>query len=263
MGIDAGELLPGLSAVLVANFSNEPNTLLKLVRRSPPVFADVALSVGLAGPTRPPMKFGAFFFDYDLDGRLDLLTTNGHLEPDIAAAQPGQTHPQPAQLFWNTGDPDRLFDPVSAAESGDDLFRPMVGRGCAYLDYDGDGDLDVVLTENGGPARLLRNENPKGNRWLRLVVNGDGVKVNRDGVGAEVTVEAGGVVQRRYVTGTRGYLSQSELAVTFGLGSLDAVHRVTVRWPSPGGGTQEWRSLRPGTTYRLTAGRVEAELIPR
>ena len=261
MGIDAAELLPGLFAVLIANFSNEPDTLLKRVRLTPPMFADVALSTGLAGPTRSPMKFGAMFFDYDLDGRPDLFTCDGHLEPDIAAAQHGQTYPQPAQLFRNTGEADRLFAPVTAADAGPDLFRPIVGRGCAYLDYDGDGDPDVVLCENNGPARLLRNDSPPGRKWIRFVLEGDGRTVNRGGVGAEVTVEAGGVVLRRYVTTAHGYLSQSDLGVTVGLGTAVTVDRVAVRWPSRAGKTQEWRDLAAGATYRLTFGDVTARPI--
>ncbi len=151
------------------------------------------------------MKFGALFADFDLDGRPDLLTCNGHLEPDIAAARPGETHPQAAQLFWNAGEPG--FEPVTAERVGPDLFRPLVGRGCAVFDFDGDGDLDVVLVANGGPARLLRNDEGV-NRSLRLDVP----------PGSEVTVEVGGTVRRVYAAPARGYLSQSEGVVTVGLG---------------------------------------------
>ena len=94
----------------------------------------------------------------------------------------------------------------------------MVGRGCAFLDFDGDGDLDVVLAENGGPARLFRNDNATGNHWVAFTLRGDGDR-NRDAIGAEVTVEAGGRTRRRYVTAARGYLSQSELTATVGLGA--------------------------------------------
>jgi hypothetical protein len=244
MGIDAAEVRPGQPAAVIANFTNEPNTLLTLASGSPLLFRDTAAAEGLAGPSRGPMKFGALFLDYDLDGRNDLLTCNGHLEPDIATSQPLQSHPQPAQLYWNTGRDGQLFEPVSEASAGPDLFRPLVGRGCAYLDYDGDGDLDVVLTENNGRARLLRNDNRTGNTWLRLDVGG--------AIGAEVTVEAGGVTRRWHVAGARGYLSQSELAVTVGLGRATKADKVTVRWPGRDGGSRAWTDLPAGRVHRLS-----------
>ncbi|MBY0514199.1 MAG: CRTAC1 family protein [Gemmataceae bacterium] len=247
MGIDAGEVHPGVFAVLIANFSDEPNSLFRLDRANPVRFHDAAPATGLAGASRSPMKFGALFLDYDLDGRLDLFTCNGHLEPDIAAARPGETYPQPAQLFHNTGEYDRLFVPVSPEPA----FPPIVGRGCAYLDYDGDGDLDLVTTENNGPARLLRNDSAAGSHFVRLRVVGDGVRVNRDAIGAVVTVEAGGAAQTRYVSPTRGYLSQSEVILTVGLGPATRVDRVTVRWPGPGGRVQVWENLTADATYRL------------
>src|SRR5262245_43110580 len=129
MGIDVGEIHPGSLAIAIANFSNEPSSLFRRTATKPVRFSDVAADVGLAGASRYPMKFGAFFFDCDRDGRLDLFTANGHLEPDIATAQPGQTYPQPGHLFWNTGEWKSLFLP--AAEG---VFPPTVGRGCAYLD---------------------------------------------------------------------------------------------------------------------------------
>jgi hypothetical protein len=244
MGIDAAEVLPGELAVLVANFSNEPNSLFRRLRADPPRFADIAPEVGLAGASRYPMKFGAVFFDADLDGRPDLFTANGHLEPDIARAVPTQTYAQPGQLFRNTGRPDRLFAPV-----GGDPFAPVVGRGCAVLDFDGDGDLDLVVTSNGGPARLYRNDTPADNRSLRLTLAGGGL-------GAEVEVSVGGVVRRQYVAGARGYLSQGERVLTFGLGPAEAADRVVVRWP--GGDRQEWDDLAAGA-YTLTRGRGRAE----
>jgi hypothetical protein len=193
------------------------------------------------------MKFGAVFLDYDADGRPDLLTANGHLEPDIAAAVPGQTHPQAAQLFRNLGE---RFESVGPKQVGPGLFAPMVGRGLAVGEFDGDGVPDVVLTANGGPARLLRGVGGVGKR-LRLELVGDGVTTNRDAAGAEVAVTVGGVERRFYVTAGRGYLSASERVVTVGLDELPAAERVRVRWP--GGGWQEWAVLDAGT-YRLVQG---------
>ncbi len=259
MGIDVGEYKPGKAAVLIANFANEPNTF--LVRNHPTrlLFADAAAAVGLYGPSRGPLKFGAFFFDYDLDGRLDILTANGHIDPDIQKIQSNQSHKQAAQLFWNTGADDRVFEEVPVTAAGPDLLKPIVGRGSAYLDFDGDGDLDVVLTENGGPPLLLRNDQKTGHHWIRLHLEGDGKASNRSAIGAEVTVEAGGKTYRRTVAGARGYLSQSELTVTVGLGTTTAVEKVTVRWPGRAGASQSWTALKPDRAHTLTQGVAEAK----
>jgi hypothetical protein len=252
MGIDSAEVLPGTLAVAVVNFSNEPNSLFQLRSARPIRFIDSAVSTGLAGMTRSPMKFGALFLDADLDGRPDFLTANGHLEPDIATAQGGHTYAQSAQLFWNTGDPGRLWTAATREEIGDDLFRPIVGRGCAYLDFDGDGDLDLVFTENGGRARLFRNDNSTGHNWISISLAGNGSTSNRDGIGAEITLEADGRVQRRYVTGARGYLSHSDLTATFGLGPATSAGKVTVRWPGRTGETRTWENLAAGKRHVLT-----------
>jgi hypothetical protein len=235
MGIDFGEYRPGKCAAAIANFADEPTTFLRLDNAKRLAFADAALAEGLAGPSRPLLKFGTFFFDYDLDGRLDLLTANGHLEPEIAKVQPGQRYAQPAQLFWNTGGKQR-FEPVTPEAAGPDLFQSIVGRGSAFADIDGDGYPDVVLTNNGGAPLLLHNEGGTGHHWVRLVLEGDGVRSNRSAIGARVTLQAGDLVQHREVTSARGYLSQCELPITFGLGDRSKVDKVTIRWPGKGGG---------------------------
>jgi hypothetical protein len=246
MGIDATYLDDGRFAAVVANFSNEPNTLLTLADPKRLLFQDSAAFAGLSAPSRGPMKFGAFFFDADLDGRPDLLTANGHLEPDIGLARPGQTQAEPPQLF--RGLADGKFEAVASLG---DLGKAMVGRGSAYLDFDGDGDQDVVVVTNDGPAKLFRNDTSGGNNWLRLKLVGDGVKSNRDAIGAEVSATVGGVTKRHFVTGSRGYLSQSELTVTIGLGREAKVDSVTVKWPGQNGGTQTWQGLDAGKEHRL------------
>jgi hypothetical protein len=243
MGIDWGEYRPGRFAVVIGNFQNEPSTLLRLDHARRLLFSDVAMSEGLAGPSRSTLRFGLFYFDYDNDGRLDLLTCNGHLEPDIQLVRSSETYRQPVQLFWNTGRPP-VFEPVTASQAGPDLFTPIVGRGCAYADIDGNGTLDVVLTENGGPARLLRNEGRTGNHWIRLTLEGDGIRTNTSAIGARVKLKAGGKVQHREVTSARGYLSQSELTLTFGLGKATKVDEVEILWPGQNGGRQVLRNLR-------------------
>jgi hypothetical protein len=235
MGIDwAPWYRRGCNALLITNFADEPNTFLCQDDPKRLEFADMGMAEGIEGPSRVLLKFGAFFFDYDLDGRLDFLTCNGHLDPGITKLQGGQTYKQPAQLFWSREK--NGFEPVTAEAAGADLFVPIVGRGCAFADLDGDGDLDVILCGNGGPAHVLRNDNKLGHHWIRLQLEGDGVHSNRSAIGARVILKAGGVEQRREVAGARGYLSQSELVVTFGLGKLDKVEEITILWPGKNSG---------------------------
>jgi hypothetical protein len=239
MGIDWAPLYrPGRNALLITNFADEPNSFLCQDDLAQLSFTDMARAEGIAGVSSNPLKFGAFFFDYDLDGRLDFLTCNGHLDPGIGTIQAGQQYEQSAQLFWNTGLQTRGFELVTEAAAGPDLFGPLVGRGSAYLDYNGDGAPDVVLTGNGGPARLLRNDNPLGHHWVRLRLQGDGKRSNTSAIGAVVTLEAGGQAQRREVAAARGYLSQSELVLTFGVGQEKKVNKVTIRWPGRAAGRQ-------------------------
>lgn len=236
MGIDwAPRFRAGMPALVIGNFADEPNTFL-CRERDGLLFTDRALAEGIAGPSRRLLKFGALFFDYDLDGRPDLLTCNGHLEPEITTLQKGQSYAQPAQLFWNTGLSPRGFEPVPESAAGPDLFRPLVGRGCACGDLDGDGALDVVLTANGGPARVLRNEGGTGHHWVRLRLEGDGKRSNRSAIGARLTLEADGQVQGREIAASRGYLSASELVATFGLGTATKIDRVTIHWPGKNAG---------------------------
>jgi hypothetical protein len=251
MGIDSAEILQDSFAFAIANFSNEPNTLCQLRKTKPLGFTDISVSSGLAGESRAPMKFGAMFFDARLNGHIDFFTCNGHLEPDITSAQSGQTYPQSSQLFWNRGDATHIWELARTEQIGPDLLQPMVGRGCAYLDFDGDGALDIVTTENNGPARLFRNENTTGNNWIAFKLMGNGKTTNRDAIGAEITVEAGGKIQRKYITTARGYLSQSDIVATFGIGEAAVVDRVTVRWPGRDGKEQTWSVLQVRKRHEL------------
>ncbi len=232
MGIDWADFKnDGSLGLAVGNFANEMVALYVSDRPKELLFSDLASSYGLGAPTQPPLKFGLFFFDYDLDGRLDLLSANGHLENDIALVQATQTYEQSAQLFWNTGRRGRaLFALVGAENAGPDLFKRVVGRGSAYADVDGDGDLDVVLTVNGGAARLFRNDGGNKNHWLRL--NLSGTKSNRSAIGAKVEVKAGDQTYRRQLFPAKSYLSSTELPLTFGLGQAQRIEQVTITWPS-------------------------------
>lgn len=232
MGIDAGRFTEDNSlGVSIGNFANE---MLALYVTQPDtlIFADEAIAQGVGAASRLSLSFGVFFFDFDLDGWLDLLTANGHLEEDINRVQGSQHYQQPAQLFWNARGSrrGRGFMAVSPTHVGQDLFQPIVGRGSAYADIDGDGDLDVVITQIAGRPLLLRNDQNLGHNWVRFRLTGS--RSNRDAVGAWIRVRAGSHTQWRQVMPTRGYLAQSELPVTFGLGKLTRIDEVEIVWPS-------------------------------
>jgi enediyne biosynthesis protein E4 len=215
-------------AIAVGNFANEPSSFY-VSRGRTSQFFDAATATGFGPQTLLRLTFGMMFADMDLDGRQDLICTNGHLEEEIAKIQPTQQYEQSAQLFWNAGPktPTELIE-LTEAEVGKEFLKPMVGRGSAFSDVDGDGDLDLLLLANGGKARLFRNDQATGNHWLRVKLTGK--KDNRDAIGAEVTIRLGTQVLRRTVTPCRSYLSQSELPVTFGLGTADNVSEVEIKW---------------------------------
>ena len=238
MGADAADFRnDGELGFAIANFANEM-TSLYVSQGDPTLWSDEAITAGIGAPSRRVLSFGLFFFDYDLDGRLDLLQVNGHLEDDIEVVEPSQQYRQAPQLFWNAGPhAPSTFVPVTPVP-GDGLTRELVGRGSSYADIDGDGDLDVLLLQTGDRPLLLRNDQETGHHWLRFLLRGDGERVNRDAIGAWVEVEqrtaAGPVVQRRRVMPTRSYQSQVEPLVTIGLGapaSVDELERVEVVWP--------------------------------
>lgn len=231
MGIDTARLHNDDSiAISIGNFANE--MIAMYVSHGDQLhFSDDAIAEGIGSPSRLPLKFGLFFFDYDLDGWLDLLTANGHLEQEITKFQKSQKYAQSAQLFWNGGLKGAGFIPVGPDKAGADLFEPIVGRGSAYADIDGDGDLDVVLTQVGGPPLLLRNDQKLDHHYLRLKLVGNGTTTNRDAIGAWVKATVAGRTLWRQVMPTRSYLSQSELPVTIGLGSTAKVDSVEVIWP--------------------------------
>ncbi len=230
MGIDAARFRNNDTVGLaIGNFANEM-TSLYVSQGAPLQFADESLATGLGPPTRLSLTFGLFFFDYDLDGRLDLLTANGHLEEDINKVQVSQHYEQSPHLFWNCGsDQSSEFVSVPADKCGPDFTEPTVGRGAAYADIDGDGDLDVIITATRRSPRLLRNEGQLGHHWLRLKLVG--TASNRDAIGARVEARLGDERLERQVMPTRSYLSQVELPVTFGLGAATSVDGLTIVWP--------------------------------
>lgn len=231
--------------IAIGNFANEMAALYQRGRGAAP-FVDAAVPAGLGAASRRALKFGVVFFDADLDGALDLLLANGHIEPEIGRFQAGQTYAQAAQLFWNRGGaPGAGFVEVPAERLGA-LADPRVGRGLAVADVDADGDLDVALAQPRGRLALLRNEQRTGHHWLRVRLRG--APPNVDAVGATVVIEAGGRRQARTVMPYGSYLSQSEHVLTFGLGPAQRVDALSVRWP---GGRVQVEPLPSGVDRQL------------
>ena len=233
-------------AVAIGNFANEMSSFY-VSQGDPTQYADQTIGAGIGGPTRMALTFGVLFLDFDLDGRLDFLQTNGHVENEINRVQSSQHYRQPGQLFWNCGeDCSRPLETLPLDRIGD-LAQPIVGRGAAYADINGNGRLDVVLTQIGGPPLLLRNDTDLGHHWIRFRLQGRAP--NADAIGARLRLEAGGQTQFRQVMPTRSYLSQVELPVTFGLGEVDRVDRVVITWPD--GSEQTLKDLKPDRLHRI------------
>jgi len=243
MGVDIADFdNSGKPGIVITNFDNE---MLGLYRSNGKSFDDVAMQAGLGPASRSTLGFGCVFFDADLDGRLDLAVANGHIDDTVRNIRGNVGYAQPPHLFLNEGN--AKFRDV-AKEVGGDFAQSKVGRGLAVADFDRDGDLDLLLTTNNGPAYLYRSDQIAGNRSLRLHLVG--TKSNRDAIGAFVRLFSNGQVQTRLVRSGSSYLSQSELPLTFGVGKQDAIEKVVVDWPS--GRTEEFPKLKSGKSYQVT-----------
>ena len=227
MGVDAADYDgSGRPSLIIGNFSNEMMALYH--NEGTGLFIDEAPTSTIGQTSLLTLTFACFFFDYDLDGLQDIFAANGHVSDDISAVQPKVKYTQPPHLFRNLGK--KRFEAVTA-KLGRAMQHPTVARGAAYGDFDNDGDADLLITANNGPARLLRNDGGNQNNLLR--VRTQGVASNRDGIGAKITLKLadGGQLWNVVKTGS-SYCSQSELAVTFGLGKAERVPRIEVAWPS-------------------------------
>jgi hypothetical protein len=226
MGVDAADYdRSGRPHLLVGNFSNQMLALYHNEGKN--LFVDEAPRSAIGRASLLSLAFGVFFWDYDLDGLFDILAANGHIEEEIERVQPKVKFKQSPLLFRNLGQ--RKFENASGAV-GAQFSRPIVARGAAYGDYDRDGDLDLLITENHGPAFLYRNDGGSRNNFI--CIRTKGVKSNRDGIGAVVRVESAGGKQWNMVRSGSSYCSQSDLALTFGLGKDTSVSAIEVEWPS-------------------------------
>jgi hypothetical protein len=226
MGVDAADYdRSGRPSIIISNFSNQMMSLYH--NEGNGLFVDEAPRSSVGHASLLTLGFGCFFFDYDLDGWPDIFVANGHLDSDIERIQKRIKYRQPPHLFRNLGN--GKFEEATAA-AGAGFATPRVARGAAYADIDNDGDLDLLITTNGGPALLFRNDGGNRNHALRVKLRG--TSSNRDGIGAVVRLEYDGEKQWQMLRSGSSYLSQSELVLTFGLGQKSKVKSVQVEWPS-------------------------------
>jgi hypothetical protein len=259
MGVDAADYdASGLPSLIIGNFTNESMSLYH--NDGSGLFTDEAAKSGIGQMSIQSLTFGCFFFDYDLDGWPDIFAANGHVSDDIAVVQPNVKYAQRPSVFHNLGN--RKFAEVTAS-LGPALQKEIVGRGAAYGDFDNNGDLDLVITENNGPARLLRNAGGSQNDFLR--VKTVGTRSNRDGIGAVVRLTTNrGARMVQMVKSGSSYLSQSEMILTFGLGKPDEgrVIALEIVWPS--GAKQSVTGIKANQVITVQEGKgvVASRVLP-
>jgi enediyne biosynthesis protein E4 len=257
MGVDAADYdHSGYPSVMITNFSNQMLSLYHNEGKG--LFVDEAPQSAIGRATLLTLGFGCFFFDYDLDGWPDIFVANGHIDPEIQKVQANVKYAMPPHLFRNLGK--GKFEEVTNS-MGPGFTTPRVGRGAAYADVNNEGRLDLLLSTNGGPAYLFRNEVRPGsapNRSVRLKLVG--TRSNRDGIGAVVRLSADRETQAQMLRSGSSYLSSSELVLTFGLGPSDKAGNIEIRWPS--GQVDHLESVAAGQTITLTEGKGQTSARP-
>jgi len=235
MGVAWADTENGKGVTLaIGNFSNELKSLYWTEKGD--VFLDESPRSGVGATSLLSLTFGLFFFDADLDGRLDLFLANGHVEPTVQEVQKDVSYRQAPILYLNRGENQFLRASV------EEFATPLVARGAVAADLDGDGDLDIVVAQNGGPARLFINRLDEPRKSVRVRLAGTG-KSNRDAVGARVTARIGRQTLSQEVPGGNSYLSAPEKTLTFGLGAASQIDALEIRWPD---GAHETLSNLPG-----------------
>jgi len=257
MGVDAADYdHSGFPSVMITNFSNQMLSLYHNEGKG--LFVDEAPQSAIGRATLLTLGFGCFFFDYDLDGWPDIFIANGHIDPEIQTVQANVKYAMPPHLFRNLGK--GKFEEVTNS-MGPSFTKPRVGRGAAYADINNDGRLALLLSTNGGPAYLFRNEEQSGsvrNHSVRLKLVG--TRSNRDGIGAVVRLSASGDMQTQMLRSGSSYLSASELVLTFGLGQHDKADNIEIRWPS--GQVDRLTGIAVGQTVTITEGKGQTSARP-
>lgn len=247
MGLDVADYRnDGRFGMVIGNFSSEGLSLFEPTE--PMLFTDQGQARHVVAPSLLNVTFATFFFDYDLDGWPDIFATNGHVDDIVNTYKSELSFRQKPLLLRNVNG--ERFEPVK--DNG--LDRQIVGRGAASGDIDNDGDLDVGVVDNNGRFLLFRNDGGNARRWVRIRTQG--TRSNRDGIGALVRVRAGGITRSQYVRSGGSFLSESDHALTFGLGDAQTIESVEVRWPS--GTVDRAQALAAGRTYVVTEGQGAA-----
>jgi hypothetical protein len=247
MGVSIGDYdRDGRLDLIITNFADQYNAI---YRKGPDgIFTDVSRATKTADVSLPFVGWGAKFFDYDNDGWLDLLVTNGHVYPQVEGAFPGGEYGQRKLFYRNSRD--GTF--VEIGSSIPALAARRVSRGAAFGDYDEDGDVDVIVNEIDGAPMLLRNDGgSSAGHWISLSLRG--TKSNRNAVGARVELKAGGLTQIDEVHAGDSYISHSDWRLHFGLGAATTVDEITVRWP--GGAVEKLTKVKADQVVKIIEGK--------